>query len=57
MNDNIENDMENVKSALIMASEFGLEVEVIYFAMRHLRDNKESSIGEALNYGLDEWIK
>ena len=50
-------DYECIKKALFIAHEYGLQTEVILFAMKHLKDNPIKTIKEAIDHGLGEWLK
>jgi hypothetical protein len=39
------------------ANEHGLVAEVVYFALKYMKNNPESSIEDAMNYGYNEWVK
>ena len=39
------------------ARKYGLVPEVVYFALRYMKNNPESSIEDAIAYGYYEWIK
>ena len=39
------------------AGRYGLVAEVVYFALKYMKDNPESSIEDAMNYGYYEWVK
>jgi hypothetical protein len=39
------------------AGKYGLVSEVVYFALRYMKNNPEASIEDAMNYGYSEWIK
>lgn len=39
------------------AAKYGLVPEVVYFALKYMKKNPESSIEDAMGYGYDEWVK
>ena len=39
------------------AGQYGLIAEVVYFALRYMKKNPESSIEDAISYGYYEWVK
>lgn len=39
------------------AEKYGLVPEVVYFALQYMKDNPDSSIEDAMNYGYNEWVK
>jgi hypothetical protein len=46
-----------VHDALKIASDYNLEAEVMAYAMIFLKDNPKITISEAIQCGLNEWIK
>lgn len=55
--DSVDSDLSVVQFAVDEAGEWGLQAEVVYFALRAMRDNPTLSIGEAITIGLNEWVK
>lgn len=55
MKEDWEMDVEHVHQALISAREYGLEVEVMYTALRTLKEFPDTSIADALNQALLDW--
>lgn len=51
-----ELEMEACANVLKMSKEEGLEVEVMVWAMKALRDNRGMQIIDALQIGFDEWV-
>ena len=49
--------METIGTSLDMAMEYGLELEVIYFALMHMKKNPEATPVEAFILGVTELIK
>lgn len=49
-------EMEACTNVLKMAKEEGLEVEVMIWSMKALRDNPGMQIIDALQIGFDEWV-
>lgn len=45
------------KNAIKNASEYGLEAEVIVYALKHMKENPNLSIIEAIMAGYEEWVK
>lgn len=39
------------------AGKYGLIAEVVYFALRYMKNNPEVSIEDAISYGFYEWVK
>ena len=48
-------DMDHIREAMKQAKEYGLQYEVLCWAMYHLKSNPESTIAEALYIGMVEW--
>lgn len=49
--------MEFISSGLDEALKFGLEVEVILWSLKAMRENPNLSPAEAFYLGVTEWIK
>jgi len=49
--------LEIVASYIEGAEKYGLVSEVVYFALRYMKNNPECSIEDAISYGFYEWIK
>lgn len=52
-----QDDWAIVFNALQEAKVEGLETEVVVFALQYLKDNPKGTIRQAIQHGLDEWIK
>jgi len=50
-------ELDAVAQTLKISGEYGLECEVIAFALKAMKYNPELTIIEALECGLGEWIK
>jgi hypothetical protein len=50
-------ELDVVHTFLVDARKYGLVSEVAYFALKYMKENPESSIEDAMNYGYYEWIK
>ena len=57
MKEDIHQIMKSVRIALEDAKEYGLEVEVITWALKYLKEDPTISIDQAISYGYYEWIK
>ena len=57
MQDEILKEFRAVEFALKEAINDGLEVEVVVFALKAMKENPSLSIEEAINIGYEEWIK
>jgi hypothetical protein len=49
--------MEVISNQLDKALEFGLETEVIYYALQYMKENPTATPAEAFILGVTEWIK
>lgn len=48
---------EAVRNVLKDASEYGLEIEVVIFALKYMKENPRLTVKEAIFLGYEEWIK
>jgi len=39
------------------AKKYGLEAEVVTFALKYMKENPSLTISQAITYGYDEWVK
>lgn len=53
----IVEDMKHVAEALDHANEHGLQVEVVTWALKYMKENPSLTITEAVTLGYFEWIK
>jgi len=49
--------MEAIDNSLTIALEHGMEVEVIYFALMHMKNNPSATPVEAFILGITELLK
>ena len=42
---------------LMRATEYGLEAEVVTYALKYMKENPELSYQMAMEYAYDEWVK
>ena len=47
--------MNYIQSRLADVNRYGLQVEVIYWALKAMKENSENSIESAFEAGCDEW--
>ena len=57
MENNTVEQMEAISDLLDLALDYELELEVIYFALKYMKENSELSPVEAFQLGITEWIK
>lgn len=50
-------EMESISVLLDNALEHGLEVEVIYYALKYMKENPTVTPAEAFLLGVSEWVK
>lgn len=55
--ENTKEQMEAIDKMLDSVIQFGLEVEVIYWALTYMKENPEVSPAEAFALGVAEWVK
>jgi len=48
---------DSVNNALKWSEEHGMEVNVMYYALMFLKTNPTATIQDAIEFGLDEWLK
>ena len=53
----VDEEMEAVGVCLTEAAKYHLETEVVCWALKALKDNPNLTIIEAINIGLNEWVK
>lgn len=49
--------IDAIDEMLDSAMEFGLEVEVIYWALKYMKENPTATPAEAFALGVAEWVK
>ena len=57
MNSDLQHQKDVIDSQLDLAIEYGMEVEVIYFALKYMKENPSVTPAEAFVMGVTEWIK
>jgi len=50
-------EMQVIGDLLDTALEFGMEIEVIYSALKYIKENPSASPAEAFALGVTEWVK
>ena len=48
---------DSVNNALYCSEEHGMEANVMYYALMFLKTNPTATIQDAIEFGLDEWLK
>ena len=57
INGEIIEELQTVKNLLLKASEYGMQPEVVTWALQNMKENPNLSIGDAMEIGYSEWIK
>ena len=52
-----QTDMKVIEILLDEAMESGMEIEVIYSALKTIKEDPEITPAQAMQFGCDEWIK
>lgn len=50
-------EITNIWESLEIVKEYGLLAEVIAYSLKYMKEDPTLTIGEAFNYGVNEWIK
>ena len=53
----IDHNLVDVSDCLVGAIDYKLETEVVYTALKYMKENPDSTISDAINYGYNEWVK
>lgn len=53
----INTELDIVSVFIRDAHKHGLVPEVVLFALKYMKENPDSSIEDAMNYGFWEWVK
>lgn len=54
---NEKEQMDAIGNMLDVALEYGLELEVIYYALKYMKQNPDILPAEAFLMGVSEWVK
>lgn len=57
MTKDISTELDMVYSFLRDAKPYGLEPEVVLWALKYMQEHPEAQIEDAMTYGFDEWVK
>ena len=57
INSEIIEELQTVKNLLLKSSEYGMQSEVVTWALQNMKENPSLSIGDAMEIGYSEWIK
>lgn len=50
-------EFETIQNVLKSASKYNMEVEVVWYALKYMKENPLLTIEEAIYLGHDEWMK
>lgn len=53
----LDKQLDIIDELLDKSMEYGMEVEVIYYALKYIREHPEISPAEAFALGIVEWVK
>ena len=53
----INTELDIVSVFIRDAEKYGLVPEVVLFALKHMKNNPDSNVEDAMNYGYWEWCK
>ena len=53
----LDTNFTDINDCLNDAIDGGLETEVVFTALKNMKENSNLTIGEAIKIGFDEWIK
>ena len=52
-----QDELKTISVFLDEASEYGLEAEVIYTALKNMQEDPNLTPSQAMQFGMEEWIK
>jgi len=50
-------ELEEISEALKLAEKHNLQAEVVWSALEYMKRHTKSTLVEAIQYGLSEWVK
>jgi len=50
-------EMNLVQGMLLEAASYGLQSEVVTYALKYMKEDPTLSLSMAMKYGFDEWVK
>ena len=50
-------ELDEINEALKLAAEYNLQAEVVWSALEYMKRHTDSTLAEAINHGLSEWVK
>jgi hypothetical protein len=52
-----QDELKTISTFLDEASEYGLEAEVIYSALKNMQEDSNLTPAQAMQFGMESWIK
>jgi hypothetical protein len=52
-----QDELKTISTFLDEASEYGLEAEVIYTALKNMQEDSNLTPSQAMQFGMEEWVK
>ena len=52
-----QDDLKTIATFIEDAAEHGLEAEVVYTALKYMQEDSNLTPTQAMQFGVDEWIK
>ena len=52
---NASNEIEIIRDRIEVAGQYGLQLEIVWSAIRHTKDNPDASIDEIMEAACGEW--
>jgi hypothetical protein len=52
-----QDELKTIAIFLEEAAEYGLEAEVIYTALKNMQEDSNLTPSQAMQFGMDEWVK
>jgi len=52
-----QDELKTISVFLDEAAEYGLEVEVIYTALKNMQEDPNLTPAQAMQFGMEEWVK
>jgi hypothetical protein len=50
-------ELDEINEALKLASEHNLQAEVVWSALQYMKHHEESTLADAIQHGISEWVK
>ena len=50
-------ELDEINEALKLAEKYNLQAEVVWSALEYMKRPKDSTLAEAIQHGLAEWVK